>query len=166
MEPIARLFLCARCQCQVLICPRCDRGNRYCGVRCAKAARRAATRAAGQRYQASRRGRFIHAARQQRYRARRQEVTHQGSAVIAEGALLQPSEPALPVPQPVAPIAPDADRAHCHFCDGRCQQLVRLDYLHRRCEPTSLSEHDVGRAARRRRRPGRWPPSRSPPAET
>ena len=30
----ARLFLCARCRRQVLICSRCDRGQQYCGARC------------------------------------------------------------------------------------------------------------------------------------
>ena len=30
----ARLFLCARCRRQVLICSVCDRGQQYCGARC------------------------------------------------------------------------------------------------------------------------------------
>lgn len=78
----ARSFRCARRACQrvVFLCSRCDRGNRYCSRVCAVAARRECVRAAGLRYQRSRRGRFKHAARQARYRARcraRQKVTHQ-----------------------------------------------------------------------------------------
>ena len=75
----ARLFLCARCQAQVLVCSHCDRGQIYCAQGCAQTARRDAQRAAGRRYQASRRGRVNHAARAGRYRARQNNVTHQGS---------------------------------------------------------------------------------------
>ena len=63
----ARLFLCARCRRQVLICSRCDRGQRYCGARCSGPARRESLRAAGRRYQHSRRGRHCRAERQRRY---------------------------------------------------------------------------------------------------
>ena len=63
----ARLFLCARCRRQVLICSRCDRGQRYCGARCSGPARRESLRAAGRRYQQTRRGRHCHAERQRRY---------------------------------------------------------------------------------------------------
>jgi DNA-binding MarR family transcriptional regulator len=65
----ARLFLCVRCQAQVLVCSHCDRGQIYCAQGCAQTARRDAQRAAGRRYQASRRGRVNHAARAGRYRA-------------------------------------------------------------------------------------------------
>ena len=63
----ARLFLCARCRRQVLICSRCDRGQQYCGAGCSDLARRESLRAAGRRYQQSRRGRHCHAERQRRY---------------------------------------------------------------------------------------------------
>jgi hypothetical protein len=43
----ARLFLCARCRAQVVICRDCDRGQIYCTSRCAQDARRNAQRAAG-----------------------------------------------------------------------------------------------------------------------
>jgi predicted AAA+ superfamily ATPase len=36
----ARLFLCARCRAQVLLCSRCDRGQVYCGPECSQSARR------------------------------------------------------------------------------------------------------------------------------
>jgi len=66
----ARMFLCARCRCQGLICSRCDRGQQYCGAECSGLARRESMRAAGRRYQRSRRGRHCHAERQHRYRRR------------------------------------------------------------------------------------------------
>jgi hypothetical protein len=56
-----RLFLCARCQAQVFVCSHCDRGQIYCAQGCGQTARRDAQRAAGRRYQASRRGRVNHA---------------------------------------------------------------------------------------------------------
>jgi hypothetical protein len=83
MQNTARLFTCARCRAQVLICSRCDRGHIYCGPRCSQQARRESLRAAGRRYQHSRRGRLTHAERQHRYRRRPHKVTHQGSVPLA-----------------------------------------------------------------------------------
>jgi len=71
-----RLVICGRLECrrQFFLCPWCDRAQRYCSSTCAGAARRRTLRAAGRLYQQSRRGRFRHAARQARYRARREKV--------------------------------------------------------------------------------------------
>ena len=44
MQSSARLFNCARCRCQVVICSHCDRGNIYCGKRCSETARRQSQR--------------------------------------------------------------------------------------------------------------------------
>jgi hypothetical protein len=65
-----RLFNCERCSAQVVICGRCDRGQRYCGAACAREARRESQRASNRRYQATPRGRKLHAERQGRYRRR------------------------------------------------------------------------------------------------
>jgi hypothetical protein len=73
VEASARLFLCERCRSLVLICSCCDRGQIYC-VDCAEDARRQSVRAAGKRYQATRKGRLGHAARQSAYRAKRKHV--------------------------------------------------------------------------------------------
>jgi hypothetical protein len=76
-----RFVRCARADCQQVfyLCRVCDRGDRYCSRPCAQRARRATLHAAGRRYQRSWRGRVHHAARQARYRAQRQNVTHQTS---------------------------------------------------------------------------------------
>jgi hypothetical protein len=134
----ARLFLCARCRAQVLLCSHCDRGQRYCGPACSSAARRANQRAAGRRYQRSPDGRIKHAARQLRWRQRRREqcargsVTHQGSP-----------DPHDDVPLPACPAEP-ADSRRCTAHDdaqaprrcGRCAKTlppwVRQDFLRRR----------------------------------
>jgi hypothetical protein len=34
MDQTARLYLCARCRVQVVLCSHCDRGNRYCNRAC------------------------------------------------------------------------------------------------------------------------------------
>ena len=129
MENTARLFTCARCQAQVLICSRCDRGNIYCGPACSKPARRASLKAAGRRYQRSRRGRLTHAERQRRYRRHCHKVTHQGSTPELPHASLSPesrtalghspSDPAIRFQGPC-----------CHFCGRPCSTFVRLDFLH------------------------------------
>lgn len=125
MEPPGRHYLCARCRTAVLICSRCDRGQRYCAGGCAKLARTACVKAAGQRYQTSFRGRLTHAARQCRYRARQTKVTHQGSPPQAPDDLL-PAIPTLYV-QITSPLP-----WHCHFCGQLLAQFVRNDFLRRR----------------------------------
>ncbi len=87
MKNTARLFNCASCHRQVVLCRRCDHGNIYCSRSCGETARQHSQRLAGRRYQNSRRGRHKHARRQRHYRERRwrqapenrslgQEVTH------------------------------------------------------------------------------------------
>ena len=139
----ARLFLCARCRRQVLICSRCDRGQRYCGARCSNPARRESLRAAGRRYQHSRRGRHCHAERQRRYRrrcredARAQKVTHHGSAFAPCGAELARHQVAMREANPPMSPKPATKRAraasatstmHCHFCARPVSEFVRRQW--------------------------------------
>lgn len=70
MDRPARLFVCARCRVQVVLCSYCDRGQRYCTPSCSRQARHAAQRDTQRRYQASRAGRMAHARRAQRWRIR------------------------------------------------------------------------------------------------
>jgi hypothetical protein len=85
------MYQCARCREQVVVCRRCDRGQIYCPSGCAALARRERQRAAGARYQSSRRGRFGHAERSRRYRrrVRGEIVTHQGSVALLAGDVLR-----------------------------------------------------------------------------
>ena len=118
-EP-ARRFLCARCRAPTLVCSRCDRGQIYCATGCAAVARLQSQRDAGRRYQCSRPGRFMHAARTQRWRERQallavplagsematpQSVTHQGSPSPGSDAVL------VAVPTPLATAAVPAASA-------------------------------------------------------
>ena len=89
----ARLFLCAGCHAQALICSCCDRGQIYCAGDCADRARRRSLQCAGQRYQDGPPGRRRHAARQGRYRARDKKVTHHGSPPPPRDDLLTPGSP-------------------------------------------------------------------------
>ena len=125
MEPPARRYLCACCRTPVLICSYCDRGQRYCALGCAAQARLHCMQAAGERFQASRRGRHAHAERQRRYRARHAKVTHQGSPPVAPAALLPPETTALVIntSQPLQPSW------QCHFCLDNCGVFVRIGFL-------------------------------------
>lgn len=134
--PVGRLYLCARCRAQVFICRRSDRGNRYCHD-CAAHARRDSVREAGQRYQLSRRGRFAHAARARRYRARRQIVAHHGSPDFPDDAVLQPDRDAAAadeLPLINLAVAGGIDRPHnkaiCFesIADLRLRKVVNFDY--------------------------------------
>ena len=138
----ARLFVCIRCRTQVLICSCCDRGQIYCAGGCAQEARYHAQRAAGRRYQTSRRGRLAHAVRARRWRARQKNVTHQSSPppppddLVLPGSAVTASEP-----------SPDARRWtwHCHWCGCRCSQFVRQGFLRRRRVLRNVSQPHRGR---------------------
>ncbi len=92
MELTPRLFLCALCYEQVIICSHCDRGNVYCSFSCSFTARKKSLREAGIRYQHSLKGRLNHALRQRHYRQRlrdcKNKMTHQGSRKTIQDGLL------------------------------------------------------------------------------
>ena len=133
MEPSSRLFLCAHCRKQVIICRRCDRGQIYCPEGCSQIARLDSLRAAARRYQQSRPGRLNHAERTRRYRRRQQKVTHQGSEPTAPNDLLS-TNPPISRKSDVLDAKPVVDDSvQCHFCGQRCSAFVRQDFLrHRR----------------------------------
>lgn len=128
----ARMFLCAACRVQVVVCRSCDRGQIYCAGECALLARCLAQRAAAQRYQTSRRGRFTHAARARRYRARCKNVTHQGSLPARSGDLLASNSPASASGATPQAVCVQRSVAHCQWCGQRCSGLVRQGFLRRR----------------------------------
>jgi hypothetical protein len=82
----ARLFLCALCRALMLVGSCCDRGQVYCTGDCAEKTRRHSMREAGKRYQASRKGRQAHAARQDRYRERKRLIALQGTTAPTQNA--------------------------------------------------------------------------------
>lgn len=130
-EMPARFFLCARCAVQALICSCCDRGQIYCAEGCARQARHSAQRAAGRRYQASRRGRVAHALRARNYRGRQKNVTHQGSLPRPPDDLLSAD---LAAASEAASIGDFSERPawRCRWCGCRCPDFVRQDFLRRR----------------------------------
>lgn len=75
----SRIFKCAWCLIRVAICDCCDDGQAYCGKICSQLGRLRSLKRAGTTYQNTKRGKFKHADRQRRYRARQKElkkVTH------------------------------------------------------------------------------------------
>lgn len=143
-----RIFACARCQVEVLVCIGCDRGRRYCGSQCSALARRQAQRADGKRYQSSAAGSLAHARRSQRYRQRRRERLAQQQSL--------PPPPSSPPPPPPAKsdasvgsrepcaggvlaaqlnVAPatgcDEWRRPCYWCSQECHSVVRRDFPRR-----------------------------------
>jgi hypothetical protein len=163
MERPARLFLCARCRVQVVLCSRCDRGNRYCGRPCWRQAREAARREAASRYQRSRRGRMAHSARARRWRQRHggrgggeQNVTHQGSQPTVAAAPLaawthdtasigpEATAAALtPAPAPQQPVS--AALWYCRRCAAPQPTWLRQGFLrHGRHGTPAGRRHDAG----------------------
>jgi len=130
-ESSGRFFLCTGCRTQVIICRHCDRGQIYCAGQCASAARHRSVREASRHYQSSRQGRLKHAERSRRYRARRNNVTHQGSlAPIPDVLLAVSSTTWVEAALKTHPTAPATWK--CHFCGRPCAALVRTGPLRRR----------------------------------
>jgi hypothetical protein len=131
-EVSCRMFLCARCRSQVLVCRRCDRGQIYCVGTCAQEARHDHQREARRRYQATPRGRAMHAARSRRYRARVRCVTDQGLANEQKAGPFLESEvwEALSEPSSSRKSPP---QWFCHYCRCSASALLRLSALRPIC---------------------------------
>ena len=153
---VGRLFVCAHCRVQVVLCRRCDRGNVYCGQTCARIQRQLSLRAAGARYQRSPAGRFAHALRARRYRDRRNKVTHQGFAGPALPDQIGP--PATASPSPLPPASPaestpaaSAEPVHepsagrnaprCSRCEAPRSEAVRQGWVRRWSGPPIGGRH-------------------------
>ena len=124
IDDTARLYHCARCHAQTMICRCCDRGNVYC-PECALPAHQEARRRASQRYQKSRQGQLHHAARQRRYREKQTEkMTHNGS-LEAESPVAHSTKQNPSISWHLAA----AEIIGCHFCGEICSPFLRADYL-------------------------------------
>lgn len=131
MHRSGRLYSCAGCHRQVIICSHCDRGNIYCSGGCAERSRREKQRDAAKRYQSSHNGRKLHAQRQQQYRQRqREKVTHQGSPELIAYDLLITAQKEV-VGRPKIPFFTKITGIICHFCGRHCSDLLRWSFLHR-----------------------------------
>jgi len=163
MPQTGRMYQCARCREQVVVCRRCDRGQIYCLAGCATLARRERQRAAARRYQSSRRGRFVHAERSRRHRHRQrastQIVTHQGSVALDAGDLLRfeatvavnasiDAQLDVVADEVVQLSAPVESSPSCKQCGALCAAGVRYGFvrhLRRLCNP-ALADRSIGRA--------------------
>ena len=129
MSSSARLYHCARCHCQVIICRHCDRGNVYCANGCAEQARSDSLRRAAKRYRSTRHGRHSNADRQRRFRAhQKQKVTHQGSPAVTGPVLLQSALNRRKRGQEAARHRTET-AIYCHFCQRECTPYLRNDFL-------------------------------------
>lgn len=129
LEDSYRLFNCARCLAQVRICPRCDRGQIYCGRSCSIRSRREKQLEAGRRYQDKFEGRLRHAARQQQYRERQsQKVTHQGPPAPGPSCIMTSDD----VDEELIAELAGVEVVFCDFCRRPCRPFARLDPLRAR----------------------------------
>ena len=160
MPHSARLFLCARCRDQVLLCSHCDRGQLYCGRACSFASRHERRRQSAQRYQSSRGGRLKHAARSAFWRTRRRslrqasaagaidKVTHQGCLRLGTDALLLACDiPSACAPAARAELAPDELAPETESATAGAVSFVSL--LCRRCAHPLLPHVRLGWLRRR-----------------
>jgi hypothetical protein len=130
--PVGRTYQCGSCHARVVICPKCDRGQIYCSKSCSQKVRRSRLREAAQRYQASDRGRLLHAERSRRYRERSSRVTHHSPASEISGRISPDPEP--PVVATVVLRSRDKPPTlrTCHYCGHTVSEFVRQRPLCRR----------------------------------
>jgi hypothetical protein len=126
-----RMFLCGCCRSQVLVCRWCDRGQIYCIESCAQRARRDRQREARRRYQASPRGRAMHAERNRRYRARMRSVTDHGPPKEPEGGPSLKWDVSEALSQPPSSRMSQGLR-FCHNCGRSTSAFLRRTTLRAR----------------------------------
>ena len=127
MPTTSRKYQCLRCHALVITCHHCDHGQRYCANGCSEKARKDSTKRASKKYQATRRGRFNNATRQQRYRSQvKQKVTHHSSLEIhLHDVLVKRSAPTKK-----AAIPPTYEKTmRCHHCGKVCSPFLRDEFL-------------------------------------
>jgi hypothetical protein len=165
-----RRFCCAVCQREAVVCPECERGQRYCRRGCARARRREAVRRASAAAQRTHRGATLHALRQRRYRSRQlakflaQKVTQQSVTQGPASAIEGESVPVVIGKRKEArndvAMARNVEGSRgtgpilCSFCSRPMPRGAQLDRLRR-------AIRDRERAAPRRHRSAR--PPRGPP---
>jgi hypothetical protein len=126
MKRSSRLFYCASCSQQVVICSHCDRGNIYCGLKCTTAARQKYCKASNKRYQQTKQGRFNNALRQSRFRIRQaNKVTDHSSQDIPKSALLCAAKNNAIKNV----INHDLGCIQCCFCNKSSSNWLRHDFL-------------------------------------
>jgi len=135
MENTARLFNCARCHIQVIICSQCDRGNIYCSL-CSSQARTDSLRRASLRYQNTLRGKHNHAERQKKYT--RKKMTHHGSQNYSPYDELHKLNN-----EDVKDVAVIYKAVHCHFCGQICASFLRLGFLRYRLSESNKLRSNV-----------------------
>jgi len=126
-----RMFLCGCCRSQVLVCRWCDRGQIYCIDTCAQKARHDRQREARRRYQATPRGRAMHAERSRRYRARMRAVTDHGLANEPEGRPSLNLHIGAALSQPL-PSRKSPGLRFCHNCGRSASAFLRRSALRTR----------------------------------
>jgi hypothetical protein len=140
LRPDCRRIVCDLCRRVVYLCSWCDRGQRYCSENCSGEARQRSLRAAGRRYQRTRRGRRCHARRQAEYRLRRrsgsEKVTHQGCPVEKGSGRVRTCEPTRSTLAPASAFSRSPLPAPfltaellCFVCGAACEAFVREDFL-------------------------------------
>lgn len=133
IKPSSRIFNCLRCHHQVILCQKCDHGQRYCAGQCSKLARKASLKRANKKYQNSRKGRFNNAERQRRFRLKQKQPMKR---VTDQGSPLEPSHDLL-IGEPCAfeknaKILPVGSKTACHFCGRPINPFFRVGFLKKR----------------------------------
>lgn len=132
-----REFRCGRADCRrwVQICSCCDRGQRYCGLRCAQAARRESQRRSQLEYEQKPEAKLLRAARQKRYRARLALAASRPPEPGEPPCAVAERDPGGPAPSPggSAAEAEEAQDRAVAMDAANCQRVDPYNVTHQGC---------------------------------
>ncbi len=133
METSARLYNCARCHQQVILCSYCDHGQIYCFDGCGREARILSLREANKRYRKSPLGRQNAARRQAvvRQRKRLEESSTPSSEPPPEKKVTHQGSEEEPSSAPIASesIAGCVGEYQCHCCGRSVAFHLRSGFI-------------------------------------
>lgn len=127
-----RIFNCFRCNTQVRICSKCDRGNVYCNFNCADIARKESIRNASKRYQQTQKGKFAHTDRQKLYiknKLKKEKLTHHGSIKQLSNDVLVPDINNTELENVFKDTLLHHIEHCCHFCKSNSSKFLRNVFL-------------------------------------
>lgn len=129
MKQTSRLYQCALCHRQAIVCSQCDRGQIYCSKTCSDKARTQSVKSARTRYRQSFKGKRNHAACQARYRDRLSKIVmDQGSPPLDQCASMD----SLNKHPKNTEKEQSPEQLTCCFCKKQVSDWLRSDFLRRR----------------------------------
>ncbi len=125
-----RICGCPRCSRRIRVCRSCDYGQRYCSVECSTLTRQERRRETARRYRQTEKGQLSTRLRQQRFRRKARDVTHQGAASSGQTRIRVSLKDVQQ--KPIKAVHRAHDSMTWEFCPSPGSTWVRFRFLNAR----------------------------------